>query len=289
MLKTTKEESLNKVLVKNVLKSFFKIVLAVVCCFFFLISILFYLAPKFDAKIFNFFGLTKAEEKCYEQIYKNTGSTSDLYNLVVFEMEHNNTREELEFILQLYKVDDYKEFCDKLDASGVKSANGNKSLYIYVADTNAFLKSQEIKCRVEIGIDSRTDGWQNNVASIVRDNLAGDNLTENTFETFVRNVYFSKDLTEIGKQKIANDFWGLITAENSISSEDLINQRLQKIEEELSVASDVQKILLKNSQVQMYAGLYYFSAMKNGDNSTTTRDYKLQHSQYLAEYNTLIK
>ena len=107
IIDNTNEVYIDKKTWLNSFKTFAKIMLAVVFVFFYLISALFFLAPNFDAKIFNFFGIVRAEEACYEMQYKKSGQLSDLYNLVLFEQEHSNKEKELEYITELMSDDEF--------------------------------------------------------------------------------------------------------------------------------------------------------------------------------------
>ena len=73
----TKEFKVDKKMWQNSLKMTGKILLSVVFVFFYLISVLFFCAPNFDAKIFNFFGFTKAEEACYVRAYEKSNNIDD--------------------------------------------------------------------------------------------------------------------------------------------------------------------------------------------------------------------
>ena len=87
---TSNEKLLTKKVWLNSLKLFGKIVLAVFFVYFYTIAALFVFVPKFDAKIFKFFGMKKAEEVCYVRIYEKSGSNADLYNLILIESELGN-------------------------------------------------------------------------------------------------------------------------------------------------------------------------------------------------------
>ena len=86
---------LNKQMWINSLKICLKIILAVCAAFFYMISVMFILAPNFDAKIFNFLGCKKAEESCLVQVYEKSDAITDLYNVVLIEQQLNNYEKEL--------------------------------------------------------------------------------------------------------------------------------------------------------------------------------------------------
>lgn len=290
MTEYAKEENLKKKLWLNSLKLFLKIALIMIAMFFFVIAILFYLAPKVDAKIFNFFGLTKVEEKCYEQIYKNSGKTSDLYNLIIFDMDHGYIKNELENITKIYEAKDYAEFCTKLDASGVQSANGNKSLYCYVADTHAFFKNQEIKCVLELGLKGKLDDWKNRTIKIAIDGLSEQNLTDVSFDSLMSTIVSTEKLNFEEKKSFLNLMSEKVS--NGQELNDLIEMKLNIIKTAFEECNDneVQKILLKNAEVKLLAGAYYFEMiLNNGQETSIAEQIKQNHTVAFSEYKNLIK
>ena len=114
MEETTKDEVLEqkvevnanvkpeKVLTKRVwlngFKLFGKIAFAVIFSLFYFISMMFFISPKVDAKIFKFFGAKKAEEACYIRVYDKSQSKADLYNLILIESELENYDKELYYL-----------------------------------------------------------------------------------------------------------------------------------------------------------------------------------------------
>ena len=142
MEQVAEEKVFDKQIWLNSLKIFGKIFFCLVVSFFYVISVMFFIQPKFDAKIFNYFGLTKAEESCYEQIYRKSNSSVDLYNLILFEQQIGNTNKELLYINELFAKDDYEDFCDKLDKSSIENAGANKTLIATVGDVDSFLISR---------------------------------------------------------------------------------------------------------------------------------------------------
>lgn len=286
MTELAKEENLNKKLWLNSLKLFLKIALIMIAMFFFVIAILFYLAPKADAKIFNFFGLTKVEEKCYEQIYKNSGNTSDLYNLIIFDMEHDYFKQELNNIEKMFKAEDYEAFCKKLNASGIKSANGNKSLYPYVADTNSFFKSQQLRCEIKLGLAGKNDDWKDRAIKLILQNLTDDNLFDISFESSMNLIGLSDKLSVSEKTDFAKQLSQKII--DGKSFQEILNEKAEKIKMAEGL-DEVQKILLKNAEVKLYAGQYYFEVMLSGGKETELALQILKnHTAALNEYKELI-
>lgn len=286
MTELAKEENFNKKLWLNSIKLFLKIALILIAIFFFIVALLFYFAPKADAKLFNFFGLSKAEEKCYEQIYKKSGKTSDLYNLIIFDMEHEYTNQELKNIEKIFKAGDYDAFCEKLNLSGVMSANGNKSLYPFVADTDAFFKTQQLRCTIKLGMSGKLNDWKNKVYELLFNNIKSNNLTDVSFESVMTMIASNKSLSIDEKQSFANQL--AQKADNGTSFQDLLNVKLEKIKQ-AEGANDVQKILLKNAEVKLYAGQYYFELLLNhGEESELTLKIKNNHTTALNEYKAMV-
>lgn len=279
----------------NVWLSSLKITAKIIICVFSLFSLvvasLFYLVPSADIKIFNFLGATKAEERCYERIYAKTGSTSDLYNLIIFEMEHENSEKELEYIKKIYEADDYKVFCAKLNKSGIVSADGNKSLYAYVADTEAFLMGQEMKCTVDVSLSKQPEDWQMDIVSLIQKNIQSENLTENSFYTFSSMIY-KTDKLALKDKSLIMQMLSLILIDDArfedlvIARRNSISLKLDNLNKETDV---VQEILLTHSIMQWYSGLYYYDLMLNQSETTRGQDYKKAYEETLQKYNNLIK
>ena len=239
------------------IKTFFQIVVCAFSCFCLLVAVLFYTAPSADVRIFKFFGMTKAEEKAHEQLYAKTGSTSALYNLILFEMEQEDYEKELNYILEIYEAGDYDSFCSKLNKFGVVSANGNKSLYVYVADTKAFLMGQEMKCKLDDCLATKNRDLQYEIIKLINKNLTSGNLTENTFCTFTSTIYKTDKLTLEDKKVFIDMLSLLLFDEKNTTLDSLVKARRDEIISNLSKTSDeVEKILLSYSNMNWSLGLY---------------------------------
>ncbi len=123
MATQTKERVIDKKIWLNSFKMFAKTILVVIFVFFYAISVLFFLAPKFDAKIFKFLGMKKAQEACYVQVYEKSNSNVDLYNLILFESELSNYEKELYYINLLTNDEKYVEFYQKMDKSAIENVD----------------------------------------------------------------------------------------------------------------------------------------------------------------------
>jgi len=281
MASVTNEVYIDKKTWLNSFKTFAKIMLAVVFVFFYLISALFFLAPIFDAKIFNFFGIVRAEEACYEMQYKKSGQLSDLYNLILFEQEHSNKEKELEYITELMSDDEYDEFCTKLDVSSVYNTK-NKSMYAYVGDVNAYLMNRKIKCLY--GLTDKESAIQVEVLK----SLKNGKITEYAFATYV-------DLLKNNKKTTKEDYKALLeTFELNYADKDvaeLLDLRIDQIEELLassSVKGKVSEILLEFSLMKLsYAGYVVYNAI--GEDDSKINEFKQLYESSAGRYANLIK
>lgn len=271
----TKEKILNKNVLINSLKLFAKTLVCLIFIFFFVISSLFVLAPKFDAKIFSFFGLKKAEEACYERVYDKSNSCADLYNLIVFESELENYEKELYYINLLNCREDYDEFCNKLDNSALQTIN-DKSLVAYTCNTNAYLINQKIKSMYKLGFDS---GVSPTVRNFVKAKLESEELFDSAYATYVEMVCADNNLTN--SQKIEK----LNLIKNICS--DLVSTRLNNLQNfkkgKITVA---EAIIAQNTIVNINKANYLI------EKENQSEDLELAKTAYefsLEEYNALIK
>ena len=287
MQETTKDSVINKNLIKSSLKIFAKVMFCVMVGFFFFVTSMFYLAPKINAKMFNFFGLTKAEESCYVQAYKNSGKTSDLYNLVLFEQEHSNTEKELYYINVLLSKNDYSDFCLKLNSSAI--AKTEKNMYVYVGDVNAYLVNRKLKCMYQLNSKVTYENRSKLVVSFVRSCLAGENLTELSFSTYVSLVLQDETLTSQQKVSEFETFENLISTEETVSTRKLLTDREGAlINKYINEKSESSKILFANALVKFYKAEYnYFKTLGETENNLQMIEDKYQIM--LDAYNKLIK
>ena len=274
----SKELKIDKKMWLNSLKMTGKILLCVIFVFFYMITTLFFIAPNFDAKIFNFFGFKNAEESCYLKQYENSGELSDLYNLVLFEQKQENYQEELYYINVLMRDKNYDEFCDRLDVSGIYNA-GSKSMYVYVGDVNAYLVNRKIK-----GLYALNLGYR---AEIIK-SLKSGALTEYALATFVDLV--KNDSITQGSKKSA--YVELMTRKEgeSASITELLDDRIDLIEaklEEERVSGTVEEILLQYALVKLnYAGYTLYKTAEL-DASKTVK-YEQAYEQAAQAYASLI-
>ena len=212
---------LDKKIWLNALKTFGKILLCVVFVGFYLVSILFFLAPNFDAKIFKFIGAKNAQEACYVRVYESSDKITDLYNLVLFESQIGNELKELNYINELLNRTDYNEFVDKLDKSIIAEIK-NKEMFTSLTGTNAYLLNRKVKCMQSLEISG--------VVSLIHKSLAGEDLQETTYATYVNAVYES-GLDKAQKVEKINELFNVLTTVSDKKVKDLLNLRFIKAEQ----------------------------------------------------------
>ena len=270
------QKLLDKKVWLNSLKIFAKILFAVVFVFFYLISAMFVLMPKFDVKIFSFFGLKKAEEACYLRIYEKSESNVDLYNLILFESKLENHEKELYYLNILLNDDDYVEFYKKLDDSAI-SAVKDKSIVAYSCNTNAYLVNQKIKCMYNLGFDS---GFSVTISNYVKANLEGDNLFDSAFSTYVELINNDSTLTKEKKRERIERVYNVVDV--------LLTERLNKLQdyidrEDISLAN---KIIAQNCILNIRKADYLVDIInESADIETSKTSYEVE----LQKYNNLIK
>lgn len=282
-----KEKTFDKQMWLNSLKITAKILLACLALFFYIISVLFFLAPNIDAKLFNFFGLTKAEESCYLQVYDSSGKITNLYNIVLFEQENGNYEKELYYINVLMSDDEYESFCEKMNKASIKSSS--KELYAYVGDVNAYLINRKVKCLYALNLENSYENRSSAIIAYVRNQLKSENAYETSFLTYVNLVLNDKTLTESEIKETFEILDGMISSEDSESTTELIQKREDLILLLLDEESDnVQKIILQKSLVDFYKAEYrYFDAL--GEEESVLDEIENNYNQAVLEYQNLIK
>ena len=279
MAEQTKEVKLDKKLWLDSLKTFGKILLGVVFVVFYLISILFFIAPKFDAKIFNFMGMTRAEEACYVRQFENTEKLSDLYNLVLFEQKHDNYQKELYYLNVLMQNKDYDSFSTKLDISGLHNA-GSKAMYVYVGDSNAYFVNRKIKCLYSLGLTCETT---------VLNSLKTGKLTEYAFATYVELIE-NMTLSVSERAEIYNRLLITMSLEDGLSVSELLDIRISAIEARLAedgVEGTVAEVLLQYSLMKLNrAGYVANSFVGEGAKAAA---YELEYEQAALNYFNMVQ
>lgn len=265
-------KTMNRKMWLNSLKIFAISLFSLIFVFFFTISSMFVFAPKFDAKIFNFFGLTKAEEACYVRAYEKSKSNVDLYNLIIFESELEKYEEELYYIDLLLNNENYPEFYQKLDKSAVASVK-DKALIAYTCNTNGYLINQKIKCMYELDFTTL------NIGNYIRLSLATDFLFDSSFTTYVELIYNDESLTEAEKQEKLELVYNLV--DTSLTAK--LSKLKDYVDETDSVAG---KIIAQNTIANIRKADYLIDKInKSADEENSKTAYETE----LAAYNELIK
>ena len=266
------ENVLNKKVWLNSLKIFAITLGALIFIFFFVISSMFFISPKFDAKIFNFFGLEKAEEACYVEAYEKSGSNVDLYNLIIFESELENYEKELMYINELMNDEDYVEFYQKLDKSAINAVE-DKSLIAYACNTNGYLINQKLKCMYALGFS------EININNFVKTQIESEFLFDNTFIVYVELIKNDESLTVEQKQQKLEAVYNMV--DTSLSN------RLLKLK--TYVDSDVSlanKIIAQNAIVNIKKADYLIDVINESEDSESS---KASYENALLVYNNMIK
>lgn len=294
MEETTKDEVLEqkvevnanvkpeKVLTKRVwlngFKLFGKIAFAVIFSLFYFISMMFFISPKVDAKIFKFFGAKKAEEACYIRVYDKTQSKADLYNLILIESELENYDKELYYLNILMNDEDYEEFYLKLDESAFETITlDNIETLVYVCNTNSYLINQKVKCMYHLGFDSVLSPT---IRNYLKTNLEGDFAFESSFLTYVELVYSDDSLSSEEKAGRVN------TAYNAV--DDLLQQRLVYLNTFNSAVNITVKdqIISQHNIVNIRKAKYMIDVINESGNVGVS---KLDYEKALKTYNQLIE
>ncbi len=290
MAQTANEKILDKQMWLNSLKTTAKILLACVVCFFYVISILFFLAPKFDAKIFGFVGLDKAQESCYLQEFKNTNDTADLYNLILLDQELGFYENELKYINQLLDREDYGEFCKKLNESTIKVVS--KELYPYSANTKGYVLNRKLKCMYQINKNDVNAGLKHQIMTFVRAQLNQEETYESTFATYVSLVLNDETLTREQQIELFDIFDTVISTELTISTSELLEKKeafyISNIIKQVEIQDEVREVILRKYLVDFYKAWFNYGTLI-GENQETLNALELKHSSAVASYNNLFK
>lgn len=275
MEETTNEKVFTKKTWINALKLFGKIAFAIVFVLFYIISSMFFISPKFDAKIFKFFGAKKAQEACYVRIYENSGTSVDLYNLILFESELENYEKELYYLNLLMNSEDYEVFCSKLDESALNTIE-DATLIAYICNTNSYLINQKVKCMYNLGFDI---GISATIRNYVKSQLNGDYHFETSFATYIDLIYNDSKLSKLEKQQKVN------TAYDSLGTS--VQNRLVFLSN-YNTAMNItvkDKILSQHTIVELKKALYEIEII-NDSGSVSAK--KADYETALNEYNSLI-
>ena len=232
--KLSSEESVNMKLVwKNSIFKFLKILLCAVCFLFFMIFILFLFFPANCANVFKFFGAFELQEKCLVRNYEKSGEPYDLYELILVQDEHKNFSGELESVCKMLSLDDYEIFCDALDRESLKDVSAD--MFGYVGNSRAYFLGKQVKCQILLN---------GNANALVCKNLNSTNLTENTFAVAVRTILNIEGLDDFAKKTKIDDLlqtWNSEFSENDV--ETLVLNRIEDLKQSISDLFGSNKII----------------------------------------------
>lgn len=247
--------------IKNASKTTFKILLALVFAFCYLITILFFVSPKAGAKIFHFFGYNKAEEFCYYRIYEKSNSAADLYNLILFEQNVGENERELYYINVLLNREDYSDFCAKLDMASIDACKDIK-LIPYVGNVNSYLINQKISSMYKLNISCLNE---------LKNQLEKGNVLETSYATYVDLIRQNSSMSESQKQATYSE----ILTEQFVTLLDSRTSKLTATLEEYETTDCVlaSKILHQYSLMRLYEAEYIaYKAVGNEDKANEFKD-----------------
>lgn len=271
------EKVLTKKVWLNGFKLFGMIAFAVVFALFYFISIMFFISPKTDAKIFKFFGAKKAEEACYIKIYDKSQSNADLYNLILLESELENYEKELYYLNVLMNDDEYDAFCLKLDQSSLETINeDNIETLVYICNTNAYLINQKIKCMYHLGFDSPLSPT---IRNYLKTQLEDETSFETSFATYVELVYNDATISKEEKVEKVN------IAYNALK--DLINQKEVFLSNYIYLGDVLvkDKIISQYSYVNLKKARYLMDLINESGNAGIS---KTNYENAMKNYNNLL-
>ena len=237
---------------------------------------MFFLAPKFDAKIFNFFGLKKAEEACYVQAYEKSENNADLYNLILFESELQNYEKELYYLNLLMNDDEYDVFCKKLDDSALQTIK-DKALVVYLCNVDGYLINQKVKCMYELGFDGELTST---IRNFLKAQLENGGLFETSFATYVELIYSDEALT---KEQKSDRFELAYNRVDTDLSKRLADLNAYVSRKDISLAN---KIIAQNAIVSIKKADYIIDKVNE---SAEVEASKAAYETALAEYSNLVK
>ncbi len=264
---------------KNALKKTAKILLIFILVGFYVNAMIVVLFPRFSAKIYNFMGLSRAEEYSLERVYEKDKDNADLYNLIVFEQNQKNYEKELNYINLLMINDDYDKFCEKLDESAAKTIK-DKSMIAYMCNTNGYIVSQKVKCLFNLGLSAET---------FIYSNLADkNNLKENSYAVYVEFIYDSNMKGDKKKEMIANLNETFDSENPDVCIEDLFKERIANIILEQNTAENLtDKILLEYALMENYKAGHLYNLIV--ENAAQAEVYKQLYIASVNEYYDLLK
>lgn len=269
------ENQMDKALMKrawiNALKTFGKIMLAVVVVFNFAVLALFFISPSVSAKFFGQLGLKRAQETSYELVYKRDDSLANLYNVVLCNIENGNFEKEYSYLVVLFKSDDYAEFCKGMD-SAAEAEVKDKSLIPYYCDTNNFLLRRQVICMKNLNMSPIS------IMEQIKKYLGRVDERECTFACYVELILSDSSMANAEKVALLGQMQ--TTLFGSVDAK-INSLKLQAQSEQ----NNVQKILLYYSLVQNLKGKYLCLEKLNDAGAAAV---KTEYDSTQNEFNKLV-
>ncbi|MBQ8452032.1 MAG: hypothetical protein IJ538_04600 [Clostridia bacterium] len=261
------------------LKGFCKICFVVIAVWFFAVASLTVLFPRASAKLYNFFGLKKAEENSLNRIYEKSQNLSDLYNLVIFESSSSNFEQELKYLNILISAENFDDFANKLDSSSITSTT-NKSLIPYIANVKSYLANQKLNCLIKLNESKE------NALTFVYSSLAGEYLNEYTFTTFVEWLK-SSNLTSAEKGSEITKFLEMFDSSGKTTDE-LLKERLSNLKIKVDSETNLNlKIIESHAHMTLCRGRLDAYIMAN-KNESEISEARAAYTDSLQAYSSLI-
>lgn len=278
--KTNKNSETLSVLIGS-LKTVAKCLIVAVLGVYFVLCLLIAAAPSSAVAVFEFFELKRAEEACYISIYNKSNSAVDLYNLIVFEGQEENHKKQLGYLNEMFKREDYEEFCEKLDKSTIVALNQkNKEMIAYTCNSRSFLINQKVECLFEL---------DENVSTFVFENMRNDFVKESSFATCV-NFIANSDLSNTDKilkyhQLIGT---GADVGGQLINVQSLVEDRIDELDDLILVETNIyEKIVLAYTKMNILGAKYI--VCKAGLGGWDLNECKDAYTSAVADYNALVK
>lgn len=251
---------------KRVAKIALKTLSSIFIGIMFALMVVFFVAPSFSLKISKVFGSLKGQEVCYERMYAQSGNIADLYNLILVNEQQNDYESEFAYINQITKKTNYKEFCEAVDKASVSKVK-SKELIPYTCDTNAYIRSQKVKCMYKMGEDQ--------VVEVVVQTVSGE-LSDVSIAVYVDLINEDNLLTDKQKTEKIVELMNknIIVSGSSTGTQTILNDRIEEIKNELAKddLSLARKIVLEYSLVRIYRAEYLINVYL--DDEVAAENYK---------------
>ena len=228
-----------KIALKTLLDSFV-VIMFVMCC-------LFVVFPKTSLKIHEMLGNNKMQEHNYKMIYARSKDVTDLYNLIIFEGNLGNYKDELYYIDEMLARKDYANFCEQMDKTTIAELK-EQQLTSYSANVNAYLLSRKVICMYNL----QENGLE---TYVYRQTLTGK-LSEYSFSTYVDLVYNDENLTKSQKSEKLSCLMDTMDGINGKLST-LVQARVDGLKTAITISDDDKKDVLRYALMRIYASRFY--------------------------------